>query len=202
MELCLLPDTKPRRKVYVLCGLGGIGKTQLAVEFARRHQATFSSVFVIDGSSKDALFQSFMRVFQRVAVTGIDDAESDSGANSTTNLTPEKITAKALEWFSLEGNERWLLVFDNVDLEPTDPGGYALDVFFPVRDCGSIIVTTRLVSLSVAATVKRLKELNTTESMELLTETSARGDVINAGGDSRNGPHVQGMSIHELTEPC
>lgn len=181
MEVCLLPDLKPpRRKVYVVCGLGGMGKTQLAVDFARRHQTTFSSIFFIDGSSKDAVLQSFVRVFRRVAISDIDDTKSRSETDGVAISTPDRITAKALEWFSLERNNRWLLIYDNVDLEPTDPGGFALDAFFPARDCGSIIITTRLASLPVAATVKRLGELDTMQSIELLTGRSTAEGATNA----------------------
>lgn len=48
----------PRRKVFVICGLGGMGKTQLAIEFARKHHSRYSAVFWLDGSSKDRLKQS------------------------------------------------------------------------------------------------------------------------------------------------
>jgi hypothetical protein len=37
LEERLLPGASPRRKVFVLYGLGGIGKTQLAIKFARDH---------------------------------------------------------------------------------------------------------------------------------------------------------------------
>lgn len=44
LEAALLPKSisHSRRQVFVLHGFGGIGKTQLAAEFARKYQATFS----------------------------------------------------------------------------------------------------------------------------------------------------------------
>jgi predicted ATPase len=45
LERVLLPRPEQRQKIHVLRGLGGMGKTQLAVEFARRHYRQFSSVF-------------------------------------------------------------------------------------------------------------------------------------------------------------
>ena len=41
----LLESRTTRRNVFVLRGLGGIGKIQLAVEFVRRHHKKFSAVF-------------------------------------------------------------------------------------------------------------------------------------------------------------
>ncbi len=56
----MLPKSadQTRRKVCVLHGLGGIGKTQLAIEFTRKYRKNYSSVFWVDGSSQEKLKQS------------------------------------------------------------------------------------------------------------------------------------------------
>ncbi len=46
------------RKICVLYGMGGIGKTQLAIELARKYRQNYSAVFWIDGPSKEKLKQS------------------------------------------------------------------------------------------------------------------------------------------------
>ena len=68
LERLLLDDaaTARRQKVVVLHGLGGIGKTQLAVEFARSHHGRFSSVVWLDGSSEASLKQSFADMVRRL----------------------------------------------------------------------------------------------------------------------------------------
>ena len=59
LERVFLPERQScRQKTLVLHGLGGIGKTQLAVEFARQHYLKFSAVFWLDGRSEDSLKQS------------------------------------------------------------------------------------------------------------------------------------------------
>lgn len=68
LEECLLPRSgKNRRKIVVLSGLGGIGKTQLSIEFARRHELQFSAVIWLDGRSEDRLKQSIAAVASRIA---------------------------------------------------------------------------------------------------------------------------------------
>ena len=54
MERNLLPGSKStRRKLFILRGLGGIGKTQLAVEFMRRQQDNLTAIFWLDGGTID-----------------------------------------------------------------------------------------------------------------------------------------------------
>jgi hypothetical protein len=60
------PTARRRRKVVVVHGLGGISKTQLAVEFAQKHHHQFSAVFWLDGSSKGSLEQSFVGIAERL----------------------------------------------------------------------------------------------------------------------------------------
>lgn len=59
------PLTTSCRKVVAVYGLGGIGKMQLVVEFARKYQNRFSAVFWLDGSSEASPKQSFVNMVQR-----------------------------------------------------------------------------------------------------------------------------------------
>ena len=51
----LTPNPQDGRKIHVLHGLGGIGKTQLAIAYARRYQKSYSAILWLDGKSKDTL---------------------------------------------------------------------------------------------------------------------------------------------------
>ncbi|KAG4257587.1 pfs [Fusarium proliferatum] len=70
LEKCLLPQRsharRTSRKIFVLFGLGGVGKTQLSIDFARRHQAAFSSVFWLDGRSEDQLKRSIAGCISKI----------------------------------------------------------------------------------------------------------------------------------------
>ena len=62
----LQPTDSPSRKVAILHGLGGIGKTQLAIRFARDHRDDFTAIFWLHGKDRDALLQSLSFALNRL----------------------------------------------------------------------------------------------------------------------------------------
>ncbi|KAK5690099.1 hypothetical protein LTR17_026065 [Elasticomyces elasticus] len=139
------PTNQPAgRKVFVVHGLGGMGKTQLCVAFARKHKDDFSAILWLDGSSKDAVRQSLANASLRLPTTSI----TPSGNPDRTATDLQDSIDGLLQWLSLPHNAGWLLIFDNVDRdwhsEPKDPQAYDYLAFSPEADHGSILVTTRL----------------------------------------------------------
>ena len=62
----MTPCSAPRLNVFAVYGLGGMGKTQLAVEYARRNHNRYSALFWLDGSTEDQLKQSFIGIAHRL----------------------------------------------------------------------------------------------------------------------------------------
>jgi hypothetical protein len=150
LERILLPQGhNHRRQVFVLRGLGGIGKTQLAVEFARRHQTMFNAVFWLDGSSEDSLKQSIALSAGRIPEGQIPETSRMYSISRNGNV--DSTVGDVLDWLSKRDNNQWLLIFDNVDREygsgNMDSGAYSITHYFPQADHGSILITTRLAKL-------------------------------------------------------
>ncbi|KAK5689955.1 hypothetical protein LTR17_026104 [Elasticomyces elasticus] len=144
------PTPQPAsRKIFVVHGLRGMEKTQLCVDFVRKHKDDFSAILWLDGSSKDALKQSLADASLRLPVT-VPDASSHPKHNS---MDVQGSLDGVLQWLSTPDNTGWLLVFDNVDREwqarPRDLQAYDLAEFSPPADHGSILVTTRLSRLQI-----------------------------------------------------
>lgn len=167
---------KKRQKVFVVHGLGGMGKTQLCVEYARQHKEDFTAVFWLDGSSRDALRQSFVNAAARVVWDGlpsagrpVPDAHGIDGAIEGFH-----------RWLSSEANARWLLVLDNVDREwqgeggRADPQAYDLKDFLPPADHGSVLITTRLGRLQRAKASLRMEAVNNDVGREMLESRAGR----------------------------
>ena len=54
------------RRTIVLHGLGGIGKTQLTVAYAKRHKESYLAVFWLNIKDEDSLKQSFAKVAKQI----------------------------------------------------------------------------------------------------------------------------------------
>jgi len=129
LKKCLLPDASPTlRKVFVLYGLGGIGKTQLAVNFGIKHQDTFDSVLFVDGSSRESTVKSYSFYYRRLNAITTKGSLDDMA--DTKSLFPEQCCDNLRQWLAQPENKKWLLIIDNVDREPTEDGGFEVQDFF------------------------------------------------------------------------
>ncbi|KAL9099731.1 MAG: hypothetical protein Q9163_004809 [Psora crenata] len=127
MTQILLPTAadQMRRKVLILHGLGGIGKTQLSVEFARRHKHSYSAIFWINGSSKESIRRSIADVVSRLPQHQISEISEEYLENRSTDV--DKVIEDVLEWLSRPLNDQWLLIFDNLESVSEAQGTSILD---------------------------------------------------------------------------
>lgn len=169
----LKPQSSPisSRKVAILHGLGGMGKTQLAVRFVREHKHDFTAILWLNGKDRSTLLQSFSSVLHRLpGQTQADEEEPSSDKHL------EQRARQVLQWLSEEGNSRWLIIFDNIDqYSPTDSdigNGYDIGKFFPAADHGCILITSRLPGLTELGESFPISKLDSTEATQLLLKNS------------------------------
>ena len=185
LEVALIPASgrDMRRKIFVLHGLGGIGKTQLAVEFARRHQRTFSACFWLDGSTHDNVRQSIANIARRLP------QRQKSEASGILEKAAEDLDAtidEVLQWLSLPENNHWLLVIDNIDRAYPSPNqdsdAFDMERYIPTADHGSVLITSRLKELMQIGASHELKRMDVAQGKKLIELRAGReieGTVLN-----------------------
>ncbi|KAL7276144.1 hypothetical protein RUND412_000877 [Rhizina undulata] len=178
-------QTNFRRKTAILHGLGGIGKSQIALEYAHCFSHCYSSIFWIDVDDSSRTAKSAYEIVEQLVdhyatkrpsspgfeeilkILGIPRKIDPSGKIDQTGSA--YIAIKAVNrWLSAEGNRRWLLLIDNHD--KVEDG--ELDKFIPTCDWGSIVVTTRLPDLQRFGVCGAVEEIGAEAGLELLFKSS------------------------------
>jgi tetratricopeptide (TPR) repeat protein len=106
-----------------ISGLGGIGKTQLAIEYAYRYRDEYQAVLWLFAESRDMLVQGCYNL-----VRALDLPQKDV-------QDQEEIIGAVREW--LQDHVDWLLILDNAD------DTSLVRAFLPSGASGHVLMTTR-----------------------------------------------------------
>ncbi|KAK4149742.1 P-loop containing nucleoside triphosphate hydrolase protein [Chaetomidium leptoderma] len=130
---------EPAARVAIV-GLGGIGKSQLAIEFAHRIAAGQPDtwVFWVHAGTQASVQEGFRTIADTVKLPGRNQPKAD-------------IPQLVYGWLSNERNGRWIMILDSADncdvfycLTRSDArNGRPFATFLPQSRNGSIIITTR-----------------------------------------------------------
>jgi NB-ARC domain len=131
-----------------IAGLGGIGKTQLALEYCYRQAASYQVVWWIRAESKETRIADLAALAERLKLTPVGKSDLSSSA------------AAVIEW--LDRTPGWLLVFDNVE-RPED-----LEHLLPVAGRGHVLITSRHAAWGARAKTVRLNVWTSEESTQYL----------------------------------
>ncbi|KPM45191.1 hypothetical protein AK830_g1366 [Neonectria ditissima] len=89
-------------KSVLIHGMGGLGKTEIALEYVHRHKTEFQVIFWIDSSNQQGL------------KTGISVMRSKLGLSMTPQLR-DPLYSNASDSSKLDSSIKWLIVFDNAN---------------------------------------------------------------------------------------
>ncbi|HEX6358532.1 FxSxx-COOH system tetratricopeptide repeat protein [Actinophytocola sp.] len=132
-----------------LHGMGGIGKSQIAVEYVYRHASDYDLIWWIPSEEPSGIQKSLVDLARRLDLP-------------VEQLVDTAVPAVLEALGNGEPFRRWLLVFDNAD-RPED-----VRTFWPRRGDGHIIVTSRNGEWAGVAQTVEVDVFQRAESRELL----------------------------------
>ncbi|RPB09265.1 hypothetical protein P167DRAFT_307527 [Morchella conica CCBAS932] len=190
-------DYEPTKKhrIAVLHGLGGMGKSQIATEYAYRHysSSSYTSIFWIDATSQTSLAQGAVTMIEQVidyyqtnprrsdstiehigALLGLSGCIEPTG-KILKDTPPASVIKAAKRWLSEPGNKDWLIIFDNND----DIDSVNVHDFLPKLefDHGSTIVTTRRFELRYLGTGVEIDKIEGNAAISILLTSAGKPDT-------------------------
>ncbi|KAL2833836.1 hypothetical protein BDW59DRAFT_156634 [Aspergillus cavernicola] len=125
-----------------LWGIAGIGKTQIALEYAyRKRKEGVQAIFWIDTERESEYTKAFTEI---AAVLNLQGATSSKGHDTNRLLV--------LRWLQ-ETSVPWLLIFDNVE------DNRVLSVLWPSNGPGSVLITCRSELIAVSSPAAQAIEI-------------------------------------------
>jgi tetratricopeptide (TPR) repeat protein len=156
-----LTSGQPAALTQAIHGLGGVGKTQLAVEYAYRHAADYELVWWVRAEEPAALAADY------AALAGpLDLPEKDE--------PDQRLVVQAVRRW-LGQHDGWLLVFDNAR-RPED-----LRPYLPPGGAGHVLVTSRNPHWRALASPLTVQVMERTESVAFLLKRTGQTDEAAAG---------------------
>jgi tetratricopeptide (TPR) repeat protein len=153
-------------------GLGGIGKTRLAVEYAWRSGDRYDAALFVVADSPEAL-RVGLASLARPGLLALPEYETGAEA---------KIIEAVMVW--LREHPRWLLILDNID---TEEAAKAIKDILPQLGNGHVLLTSRRRAWPPAVRKQSLGELTREEATQFLLQrtdgerTPAENDAEQAG---------------------
>ena len=155
--------------VKALTGMGGVGKTRLAVEYAWRHASDYTAMLFVEADSAEALNRNLAALCGATILNLPEREETDEGQQRDA----------VIRW--LQANPGWLLILDNVD---SRPAAAAVRTLLPQLMGGHVLITSRLKNWSASIPSLPVELLSPEASVDFLltrTQTGRRTQADDLG---------------------
>jgi tetratricopeptide (TPR) repeat protein len=143
-----------------IAGLGGVGKTEIALEYAYRHQGDYDYIWWVDAEKESGVVQAYRKFALEKSLI---DKDTET----------EEVFIKAVRRW-MQTTESWLFIFDNVELQGEAQSFEWLKKYLPQsqRNGQHILMTSRNALWGRMAKTIDIGVFSAEEAGEFLTEVT------------------------------
>ena len=142
-----------RTQKTAVFGLGGVGKTQIALELAHRTREKYGdcSFLWVPATNVESFQQAYLNIGQQLGIPGLEEERAD-------------VKKLVQQYLSQNKAGQWLLIFDNADdvdmwVGSTSSRANLID-YLPRSSQGSIVFTTRSRKIAVDLAHQNIVEIS------------------------------------------
>ena len=146
---------KGKRTIH---GMGGVGKTRAAIEYAWKHADNYNALLFISGDTPEALYRNLAALCGPLVLNLPEQDEREQALQFQA----------ALRWLRLHPG--WFLIIDNVD---TDDAAEETKALLAKLTTGHVVITSRISDWTGHVKSLDLDVLSDTASIEFLDERTA-----------------------------
>ncbi|KAK6356039.1 hypothetical protein TWF718_000413 [Orbilia javanica] len=151
------------KRNLTITGAEGMGKTEIAVEYAYRYHRDYTAVLWVSAVNEDTIHASFVDIMQLIikeqakitwpdstpnyhvigSGLGLSGLIDEEGKMNTNLKAANNIRLALFNWLMLPGNGRWLLIYNDAD----GLWSFGTKGYLSSRSSGAVLVTRRAEAL-------------------------------------------------------
>jgi len=183
----------PTHKVVVLHGLGGMGKSSIALEYSFQYSDSYTAILWADVTSAASLSRSARAVAEQIIdsyakqrhsyedialMLGLGGVLNSKGQISSESTTESRLTGAVKSWLATKGNDGWLLILVNYD----DVDAVDIHLLLPTYDAGNVIITSRKSNLRSLGKTVAIEEIDEKAAIAVLVKSVGK-EVLEGEGE-------------------
>jgi tetratricopeptide (TPR) repeat protein len=170
-----ISQTFPQTRIQALNGLGGVGKTQIAVEYAYRYKHEYQAVLWLKAASRDLLCAEIVSLAELLSLSEQDQVDE------------QRLFTAVKRW--LQRHDRWLLILDNLE------DFNLINLFIPLQGSGHVLLTTLTQATGHIAHAVMVAQMETDDSVLFLLRRAKIIEELASRDEASEADNIQAELI-------